>query len=55
MMEKILQWFAPVGQYTISKLLPMIVLFVLGVLAVQVVMRLVLSLATLQLLRLRLS
>ena len=41
MMQEILQWFAPVGQYTISKLLPMIMLFALGVLAIQMAMKLV--------------
>ena len=40
MMEKILQWFAPVGQYTLSKLLPMVLLTVLGVLAIQLAMNL---------------
>ena len=39
-MEKILAWFAPVGQYTLSKLLPMLLLIVLGVLAIQVAMNL---------------
>ena len=41
MMQEILQWFAPVGQYTVSKLLPMIMLFALGVLAIQMAMKLV--------------
>ena len=40
MMEKFLQWFAPVGQYTISKLLPMILLTVVGILVIQVAMKL---------------
>ena len=41
MLDKIIKWFTPVGEYTISKLLPMIALFALGVLAVQIVMRLI--------------
>ena len=41
MLDKVMQWFAPVGEYTISKLLPMIVLFALGVLVIQIAMRLV--------------
>ena len=41
MLDKIIQWFTPVGEYTISKLLPMIALFALGVLAVQIVMKLI--------------
>ena len=40
MMEKILQWFAPVGQYTLSKLLPMVLLTVLGIVAIQLAMNL---------------
>ena len=39
-MKEILAWFAPVGQYTLSKLLPMVLLTVLGVLAIQVAMNL---------------
>ena len=41
MLQEILTWFAPVGQYTVSKLLPMIMLFALGVLAIQMAMKLV--------------
>lgn len=40
MMEEIMAWFAPVGQYTVSKLLPMIALAALGILVVQIVSKL---------------
>ena len=36
MLDKIIQWFTPVGEYTISKLLPMIALFALLVLGIAV-------------------
>ena len=41
MLQEIIRWFAPVGQYTVSKLLPMIILSALGFLAVQLAMKLV--------------
>ena len=40
MIEKIAIWFAPVGQYTLSKLLPMVALAALGILVIQVVTKL---------------
>ena len=41
MIGKILDWFTPVGQFAVSKLLPMVILAALGVLAIQVALKLV--------------
>lgn len=41
MMDKIMTWLAPVGMYAFSKLLPMVILLALGILAVQIAMKLV--------------
>ena len=41
MIEKAMEWIAPVGQYAYSKLLPMVILFALGVLVIQIALKLV--------------
>ena len=41
MIEKFVEWFTPIGQFTVSKLLPMVVLAALGLLGIQVVLKLV--------------
>ena len=41
MIEKAMEWIAPVGQYACSKLLPMVILFALGVLVIQIALKLV--------------
>ena len=41
MLEKLILWLAPVGKYSLEKLLPMVALAALGVLAIQVAMKVV--------------
>lgn len=41
MVDKFIAWFAPAGKFAISKALPMVLLAVLGVLAIQVVLKLI--------------
>lgn len=41
MFDKFIAWLAPAGEFAVSKALPMVLLAVLGVLAVQVVLKLV--------------
>ena len=41
MFEKITEWIKPVGRYTLDKLLPMVVLTVIGILAIHLAMKLV--------------
>ena len=41
MIEKLNQWLAPVGQYAADKLLPMVVLTVVGILVIRILMKLV--------------
>ena len=41
MLDKVIAWLAPAGQFAVSKALPMVLLAVLGVLAIQVVLKLV--------------
>ena len=41
MLDKIMIWLAPVGKYSLEKLLPMVVLAALGILAIRIAMKLV--------------
>ena len=41
MLDKIIIWLAPVGKYSLEKLLPMVVLAALGILAIRIAMKLV--------------
>lgn len=41
MLDKIIEWLAPAGQFALSKALPVVLLTVLGVLAIQVVLKLI--------------
>ena len=41
MFEKLKEWIIPAGQYALDKLLPMVILAALGILAVQVILKLV--------------
>lgn len=41
MIDKIMEWVAPVGQFTVEKVLPMVILAALGVLGIQVVLKIV--------------
>lgn len=41
MIEKLKQWLVPVGRYTMDKLLPMVVLAVVGILVIRILMKLV--------------
>ena len=41
MFEKIMEWFTSVGQFAVSKMLPMVVLTVAGVLGIQIVLKLI--------------
>ena len=41
MLDKIIKWLAPAGQFAVSKALPVVLLTVLGVLAIQVVLKLI--------------
>ena len=41
MLDKIIIWLAPVGKYSLEKLLPMVVLAALGILSIRIAMKLV--------------
>ena len=41
MLDKIMIWLAPVGKYSLEKLLPMVVLAALGILSIRIAMKLV--------------
>lgn len=41
MLDKFLEWVAPVGQYTVSKVLPMVALSALGILIIHIVLKIV--------------
>lgn len=41
MFEKMIEWITPVGRYSVQKLLPMVILAALGVLAIQIALKLV--------------
>lgn len=40
-MDKIIDWLLPIGQYALSKLLPMVLLVALGILGIQTVLKIV--------------
>ena len=41
MFDKMIAWLAPVGRYSLEKLLPMVILAALGILAIQIAMKVV--------------
>ena len=41
MFEKFVEWLTPVGQFTVSKVMPMVALLAVGILAIHIVMKLV--------------